>query len=99
IHLRWENPIDHKSWGAGIARPGERIMNNPNDTADEPSEPQDVVLSSAVEVEEAAPRSYIAAGVVASLLIVLLCVLGVAVLSSGVLTARPSPPQAPAPLT
>ena len=74
-------------------------MNNPNVTADEPSEPQDIAVSSTTEIEEAAPRSYIAAGVVASLLIVLLCVLGVALLSSGVLTARPSPTQAPDMLT
>jgi hypothetical protein len=70
-------------------------MNNPNVTASEPTEPLDVAFTPAAEIEEAAPRSYIAAGVVAALLIVLLCVVGVALLGSGVLTARPAPTQVP----
>ena len=67
-------------------------MNYPNEP---PDEPQEVYPPESREVEEAAPRSYIAAGVVATLLIVVLCVLGVALISSGVLNPRPSPTVAP----
>jgi hypothetical protein len=82
--------------GLNITTPGERIMNNPNVT---PNEPQDVYIPAPTEIEEAAPRSYIAAGVVATLLIVLLCIIGVAVLSTGVLNARANPTVAPDSLT
>jgi hypothetical protein len=82
--------------GLNYTTPGERIMNNPNVT---PNEPQDVYMSAPTEIEEAAPRSYIAAGVVAALLIALLCIIGVAILSTGVLSARPNPTVAPDTLT
>ncbi len=46
-------------------------------------------------LEEAAPRQYVIAGVVATLAIVLLCVLGVLLLTSGALFGQPSPTQEP----
>lgn len=46
-------------------------------------------------LEEAAPRQYVIAGVVATLAIVLLCVLGVLLLTSGALFGQPSPTQKP----
>src|SRR5450759_2360334 len=71
-------------------------MNNPDMM---PNEPQDVYAPAPTESEEAAPRSYIAAGVIATVLIVLLCVIGVAILSTGVLSARTSPTVSPDTLT
>jgi hypothetical protein len=71
-------------------------MNNPNEM---PNEPQDGYMAAPTEVEGTAPRSYIAAGVVATLLIALLCIIGVVILSTGVFNARPSPTVAPDSLT
>jgi hypothetical protein len=68
-------------------------MSNPN------YDPQDVSITSTTEIEEAAPRSYVAAGIVAALFIVLLCVLGVALFSSGSLSGRASPTPLPISLT
>ncbi|MCL4504513.1 MAG: PA14 domain-containing protein [Chloroflexi bacterium] len=73
-------------------------MNNPNLTPTEPTEPQDMAAPATPELEQPAPRSYIAAGVIAALLVVMLCVLGVAILSSGVLGPRPTPTVAPSTL-
>ena len=73
-------------------------MNDPNVTPGDPNDPQDFTLTSEPAIDETAPRSYIAAGLVASLLIVLLCVIGVAILSSGLLSPRPLPTVAPSAL-
>jgi PA14 domain len=70
-------------------------MNNPNNTPIEPVQPEDINPSEASPFEDTAPRSYIAAGIVAALGIVLLCVIGVAILSSGALSARPTPTLTP----
>ncbi len=73
-------------------------MNDPNVTPVDPNDPQDFVPSSAPIMDETTPRTYIAAGLVAALVIVLLCVISVAILSSGVLSPRPSPTMAPSTL-
>ncbi len=72
-------------------------MNDSNMTPNEPIDPLDG-QAAAPELEQPAPRSYIVAGVIAALLIVMLCVLGIAILSSGVLGPRPTPTVAPSQL-
>lgn len=63
-------------------------MNNPNDPL---NQPQIATVQTTVSTDEATPRGYILAGIVAVLGIITLCVIGVVALSSGVLTARPTP--------
>ena len=71
-------------------------MNNPNNTPPELIEPEDLNNPPPEPaIEETTPRSYIIAGIVAALGIVLLCVIGVAVLSSGALSPRPTPTPTP----